>query len=52
MEYCSFIRAFESIIESRTQISSSRLYDLVQYASGAVNELMRSCLTMNAADGY
>ena len=24
IEYCSFIRAFESIIESRTQISSSR----------------------------
>ena len=52
IEYCGFIRAFESIIESRTQISSSRLYYLVQYASDAVNELMRSCLTMNAADGY
>ena len=52
IEYCSFIKAFESIIESRTQISSSRLYYLVQYTSGDVNELMRSCLTMNAEDGY
>ena len=40
IEHCSFIRAFESIIESRTQISSSRLYYLVQYTSGDVNELM------------
>ena len=52
IEYCTFIRAFESIIESRTQISSSRLYYLVQYTSGDVNELMRSCLTMNAEDRY
>ncbi|XP_068712764.1 uncharacterized protein [Montipora foliosa] len=52
IEYCSFIRAFESIIGSRTQISSSRLYYLVQYTTGDVNELMRSCLTMNTEDGY
>ena len=52
IEYCSFIRAFESIIESKTDSSSTRLYYLIQYTSGDVNELMRSCLTMSAEEGY
>lgn len=52
IEYCSFIRAFESLTESRTDSSSARLYYLVQYTSGDVHELMRSCLSMNHTEGY
>lgn len=52
IEYCSFIRAFESIVESRTANSSAKLYYLIQYTSGDVNELMRSCLNMKANEGY
>ena len=52
IEYCSFIRAFENLIESKTDSSSSRLYYLVQYTAGDVQELMRSCLAMNPDEGY
>ena len=52
IEYPSFIRAFESLIESRTDSNSARLYYLVQYTSGDVHELMRSCLSMSHAEGY
>ena len=52
IEYCSFIRAFENLIESKTDSSSSRLYYLVQYTAGDVQELMRSCLAMSPDEGY
>ncbi|KAK3708190.1 hypothetical protein QZH41_017931, partial [Actinostola sp. cb2023] len=52
IEYCIFIRAFESLIESRNDGSSARLYYLVQYTSVDVHELMRSCLSMNHTEGY
>ena len=52
IDYCSFVRAFESLIESRTNSNSSRLYYLVQYTGGDVQELMRSCLTMSHDEGY
>ena len=52
IEYLSFIRAFESLIESRTNSSSARLYYLVKYTSGDVHELMRSCLSMRHVEGY
>lgn len=50
--YCEFIRAFENIIEVKTSSSSARLYYLIQYTTGDVQELMRSCLTMNPNEGY
>ena len=43
MEYCSFIRAFDSIIESRTYSSSDRLYYLEQFTAGDVKEIVRPC---------
>ena len=52
IKYCSFIRAFESLIESRTDSSSTRLYYLVQYMSSDAHELMCSCLSMNHTEGY
>ena len=52
IEYCSFIRAFESMIEAKTASPSSRLYYLVQYTAGDVQELMRSCLAMDSDRGY
>jgi hypothetical protein len=50
--YCDFIRAFENLIERKTNSWSSRLYYLVQYTSGQVRELMRSCLSMREEEGY
>ena len=44
IEYSNFVKAFECLIESRTESSSSRLYYLVEYTEGEVQELMRSCL--------
>ena len=52
IEYCSFIRAFKSMIEAKTASPSSRLYYLVQYTAGDVQELMRSCLAMDSDRGY
>jgi len=46
IEYCDFIRAFESLIESKTSSPSTRLYYLLQYTSSQVQDLVRSCLAM------
>ena len=37
--YCDFIRAFENLIERKTNSPSARLYYLVQYTAGQVREL-------------
>ena len=50
--YCNFIRSFENLIEAKTKNSSTRLYYLMQYISGDVQELMRSCLSMQPEEGY
>ena len=52
IEYCDFVRAFDCLIEAKTDSSSSRLYYLIQYTRGEVQELMRSCLSMNPDEGY
>ena len=51
-EYWTFIRAFENLIERRTTSESARLYYLVQYTTGEVRELVKSCLTMSEDVGY
>jgi len=50
--YCNFIRSFENLIEAKTKNSSTKLYYLVQYTAGDVQELMRSCLSMQPDEGY
>lgn len=52
IDFHSFIQAFEQLIESKTQSDSSRLYYLLQYTSGDVHDLMRSCLSMSPEEGY
>ena len=52
IEYCNFFRAFENMIEAKTTSYSARLYYLVQYTIGDVQELMRSCLAMDSEKGY
>ena len=52
IDYCGFVRAFENLVEKKTLSSSSRLYYLVQYTSGPVKELMKSCLAMREDEGY
>ena len=52
IEYCDFIRAFENLVESKTSSSSARLYYLLQYTSGHVQDLVRSCLAMREDVGY
>ena len=50
--YCEFVRAFENLVERKTSSPSTRLYYLLQYTSGSVQDLVRSCLTMPDAIGY
>ena len=50
--YSDFLRAFENLIESKTSDPSARLYYLVQFTSGDVKELMRSCLSIKPDEGY
>ena len=52
VEYCHFIRSFENLIETKITSNNTRLYYLVQYTSGDVQELMRSCLSMNPEEVY
>ena len=52
LEYGSFIRAFENIIESKTSSSSERLYYHKQFTSGDVKELMSSCQYLPPEAGY
>ena len=51
-EYSDFVKAFECLIESRTESGSSTLHYLVQYTEGEVQELMRSVLAMDPEEGY
>ena len=52
VNYCNFIRSYENLIEAKTKNSSTRLYYLVQYTSGDVQEFMRSCLSMQPEEVY
>ena len=52
ISYRSFIRAFESLIESKTSDSCDRLYYLEQYTAGDVKELVRSCQHLSPDRGY
>ena len=50
--YCEFVCAFENLVERKTSSPSTRLYYLLQYTSGSVQDLVRSCLTMPDDFGY
>ena len=52
IDYRSFIRAFESFIESRTCNSTERLYYLEQYTTGDLKELIKSCHHLSRDVGY
>ena len=52
LSYRPFIRAFEHIIEKKTDSSADRLYFLDQYTSGLPRDLVRSCLHMSSETGY
>ena len=52
LDYCTFIRAFETVIEARESDYAGRLYYLEQHTAGRPLELVRSCLYMNPEAGY
>ena len=52
LDYYTFIRAFETVIETRESDYAGRLYYLEQHTAGRPQELVRSCLYMNAEAGY
>ena len=52
MSYPAFIAAFETLIESKVDNSSERLYFLDQYTSGKAKELIKGCLQMKSGDSY
>ena len=40
IRYCKFVRAFENLVEQKTSSSSTRLYYLLQYTNGSVQDLV------------
>lgn len=52
IEYQTFVRAFENLIEANTDSHNARLYYLIQYTRSDVKELMKSCLSMKDEEGY
>ena len=52
IEYNSFVRAFQNIIETKTTNNTERLYYLEQYTVGEVKELVTSCDHMKPDEGY
>jgi len=51
LEYRTFARAFESLIESRTSSGTEWLYYLEQYTAGDVKELVQSCNHLTPCEG-
>ena len=53
LSYCTFMRAFETVIESNDQSDSGgRLYYLEQHTSGRGREIVRSCMYLNPEESY
>ena len=51
-DYPIFMRAFETIIESRVSVDKERLYFLNKYTSGKANDVIKGFVTLNSGDGY
>ena len=51
-DYPIFMRAFETIIESRVSLDNERLYFLNKYTSGKANDVIKGFVTLNSGDGY
>ena len=53
LSFCTFMRAFETVIEGNDQSDSDgRLYYLQQHTSGRAREIVRSCMYLNPDEGY
>lgn len=52
LQYRTFIKAFETIIESKEPDEVGRLYYLEQYTTGRVKELVKSCQHMAPDECY
>ena len=52
LQYCAFIRAFNTVIEPREPDYAGRLNYLEQHTSGRPQEIVRSCLYMAPKEGY
>ena len=52
IEYRTFVRAFENLVEFRTFSSTDKLYYLQKFTAGVVKELVRYCHHLPAAEGY
>ena len=50
-DYPIFMRAFETIIESRVSVDKERLYFLNKYTSGKANDVINGFVTLNSGDG-
>ena len=52
LEYCTFMRAFETVIEDKEPDYAGRLYYLEQHTAGRAQEMVRSCLYMEPKERY
>lgn len=52
LEYCTFRRAFETVIEAKEPDYAGRLYYLEQHTSGRPQEIVRSCFYMDPKESF
>ena len=52
VDYCHLNKAFESMAVAKTMSYSVRMYYLIEYMAGDVQELMRSCQGMDLKERY
>ena len=51
-DYFVFIRSFDSIIADKISSPGDKIHYLEQYTTGKANEIVRSCLHLDASVGY
>ena len=52
LKYCTFMRAFETVIEANERDYAGRLYYLEQHTTGRAQEMVRSCMYLEPEEGY
>ena len=52
IDYCKFIKNFETNVESRVSDDQMRLSYLIQYCKGEAKSSIENCVLLEPTDGY
>ena len=52
LDYPTFVRAFDAIIESKVESNKNKLFFLNRYTTGKANEAVKGFVALNTDDGY